>query len=302
MGEAIGEFLPIFIYSSIIHFHYLFFRIDFCFSLRYSKLIHFVRAVSRELDHSMSITIPLEEDYEDDDESLVPATYHARVQDIPTDDRPRERLQKYGAQFLSNADLLAIILRTGTSGENAIELATKLLAKYNGLHGLLEVDFHILCHEHGLGLAKTAQLKAALELGKRLRNEQPDQRIKIRSPDEAAQLVRLELMHLAHEEMHIIVLDSKNHLVEYSQRYKGTVNTSVVRVAEIFRAAIIRNCPRIILCHNHPSGDPTPSPEDFAVTRDVVKAGSLLDIELLDHIIIGNPRHLSIKEQMGGSW
>lgn len=247
----------------------------------------------------MSI-IPLAESYEP--EPPVPIAYHARVHDIPVDDRPRERLQKYGAQFLSSADLLAIILRTGTSGENVMELATKLLAKYGGLSGLLQVDFHLLCHEHGLGMAKSAQLKAALELGRRLGNEQRDKRIQIRSADEAAQIVRMELMHLPHEEMHIIVLDSKNHLVEYSQRYKGTVNGSVVRVAELFRSAIIRNCPRIILCHNHPSGDPTPSPEDYSVTREVIKAGSLLDIELLDHIVIGNPRYISIKEQMGGNW
>ncbi|HTK11754.1 MAG TPA: DNA repair protein RadC [Ktedonobacteraceae bacterium] len=247
----------------------------------------------------MAIT-PLTESYEPD--PLVPVAYHATVHDIPVDDRPRERLQKYGAQFLSSADLLAIILRTGTSGENVMELASKLLAKYGGLNGLLQADFHLLCHEHGLGLAKSAQLKAALELGKRLKNEQHDKRIQIHNSDEAAQIVRLELMHLAHEEMHIIVLDSKNHLVEYSQRYKGTVNSSVVRVAEVFRSAIIRNCPRIIICHNHPSGDPTPSPEDFSVTREVIKAGSLLDIELLDHIVIGNPRYISIKEQMGGHW
>ncbi len=235
-------------------------------------------------------------------EALVPVIYHATVHDIPVDDRPRERLQKYGAQFLSNPDLLAIILRTGTQGENAMELASRLLIKYGGLSGLLNVDFHMLCQEHGLGSAKAAQLKAALELGKRLSLEQRDKRIQIKTADEAAQIVRLEMMDLAHEEMHILILDSKNHLVEYSQRYKGTVNTSVVRVAEVFRPAIIRNCPRILLCHNHPSGDPTPSPEDFAVTREVLKAGQLLEIELVDHIIIGNPRYSSIKEHMGSRW
>jgi DNA repair protein RadC len=240
------------------------------------------------------------EDYED--ETLVPAVYHATVHDIPADDRPRERLQKYGAQFLSNADLLAIILRTGTPGENVMELASRMLVKYGSLSGLLNIDFQLLCHEHGLGMAKAAQLKAALELGKRLSIEQRDKRIQIKTADEAAQLVRMELMNLEHEEMHIMVLDTKNQLVEYSQRYKGTVNTSVVRVAEVFRPAIIRNCPRILLCHNHPSGDSTPSPEDLSVTREIIKAGRLLDIELVDHIIIGNPRYTSIKEQLGSHW
>jgi DNA repair protein RadC len=232
----------------------------------------------------------------------APVLYHATVHDIPADDRPRERLQKHGAQFLSNADLLAIILRTGTQGENVMELANRLLAQYSGLSGLLNVDFHLLCQEHGLGTAKAAQLKAALELGKRLKLEQRDKRIQIKNADEAAQLVQMEMMNLEHEEMHIMVLDTKNNLVEYSQRYKGTVNSSVVRVAEVFRPAIIRNCPRILLCHNHPSGDPTPSPEDFNVTREVIKAGTMLDIELVDHIIIGNPRYASIRERMGGSW
>ena len=153
-----------------------------------------------------------------------------------------------------------------------------------------------------MGQAKAAQLKAALELGKRLKIEERDKRIQIKTADEAAQIVQIEMMNLDHEEMHIMILDSKNHLIEYSQRYKGTVNSSVFRVAEVFRPAIIRNCPHIILFHNHPSGDPTPSPEDYSVTREVIKAGSLLDIELLDHIVIGNPRYVSIKEHMGGHW
>lgn len=232
--------------------------------------------------------------------STYPETiYHPTVHDIPLDDRPRERLQKHGPQFLSNPDLLAIILRTGTKGDNVIELATRLLAKYGGLSGLLSIDFALLCNEHGLGLAKTAQLKAALELGKRLSLEQRDRRIVIRSADDAANLVRMDLMNLEHEEMHIMALDSKNQLVEYVPRYKGTVDSSIFRVSEIFRPAIIRNCPRIIVCHNHPSGDPTPSVEDLEVTRTIVKSGKLLDIELVDHIIIGNPRYLSIKSMLG---
>ena len=189
--------------------------------------------------------------------------YHPTVHDIPPDERPRERLQRHGADTLSMSDLLAIILRTGTKNENVIELATKLLIKYGGLAGLMSADFHELSSEYGLGLAKTAQLKAALELGKRLSMQQPDKRFQIKSADDAANVVRMEMMFLDHEQMHILVLDTKNQLVELIKRYKGTVNSSVLRSAEVFRPAIVRNCPNIIICHNHPSGDPTPSPEDI---------------------------------------
>ncbi|WP_422877898.1 RadC family protein [Ktedonosporobacter rubrisoli] len=214
------------------------------------------------------------------------------------DDRPRERLQKNGAEMLATADLLAITLRTGTTRDNVIELASKLLIKYGGLGGLIRADFHELCTEYGLGTAKTAQLKAALEIGKRLALELPEQRYQITSADDAARLVRLELMHLDHEEMYILILDTKNQLVERVKRYKGTVNSSVLRVSEVFRPAVVRNCPNVIICHNHPSGDPTPSTEDIEVTQQLIDAAKLLDIDLLDHIIIGNPRYVSLKEKL----
>jgi DNA repair protein RadC len=224
--------------------------------------------------------------------------YHATVHDIPVDDRPRERLQKHGAESLSNSDLVAIILRNGSQRENVMELASKILAKYGGLSGLMSASFHELCNEYGLGTAKAAQLKAALEMGKRLSMEQPDKKYQIRSADDAANLVRMELMYLDHEEMHILILDTKNHVVENVKRYKGTINSSVLRASEVFRPAIVRNCPNVIVCHNHPSGDPTPSPEDIEVTKQLVDAGKLLDIELLDHIVIGNPRYVSLKERI----
>ncbi|GHO43982.1 RadC family protein [Ktedonospora formicarum] len=236
--------------------------------------------------------------YEDDEQYPAQLEYHATVHDLPNDERPRERLQKQGADTLSNADLLAIILRTGTVRDNVMEMAGKLLAKYGGLGGLMTASFHQLSNEYGLGLAKAAQLKAALELGKRLSMLQLDQKYQIRSADDAANLVRMDMMYLDHEEMHILVLDTKNRVVEHTKRYKGTVNSSVLRSSEIFRPAIVRNCPHVIICHNHPSGDPTPSPEDIDVTRQLVKAGHLLDIELLDHIVIGNPRYTSLKEQL----
>jgi DNA repair protein RadC len=224
--------------------------------------------------------------------------YHATVHDLPVDERPRERLQKYGSEALPTSDLLAIILRTGTMQENVIELAQKLLRKYGGLSGLMAANFHELCNEYGLGAAKTAQLKAALELSQRLRMEDPQRRFQVRTADDAAHLFRLEMMHLDHEEMHVLILNTKNQVIDKIRSYKGTVNSSVLRAAEIFRPAVVRNCPGVIVCHNHPSGDPTPSPEDVAVTRQLVEAGKVLDIELLDHLIIGNPKYVSLKERL----
>jgi DNA repair protein RadC len=230
--------------------------------------------------------------------TLVKLEYHPTIHDMPTEERPRERLKNYGPKALSTAELLAIILRTGTSRDNVIELAGKLLAKYKGLSGLMRVDFHELCSEHGLGEAKTSQLKAALEMGRRLGMQSNDEKYQIKSPADAANLVMPEMMYLDHEQMRILVLDTKNQVMENISRYQGTVNSSVLRASEVFRQAVIRNCPAVIICHNHPSGDPTPSPEDIAVTEQLVSAGKHLDIELVDHIVIGNNRFVSLKERL----
>jgi DNA repair protein RadC len=224
--------------------------------------------------------------------------YHATVRELPSNERPRERLEHYGPQALSTVELLAIILRTGTRGDNALELANKLLAKYGGLPGLVRADFRELCAEYGMGEAKSAQVKAALEIGRRLSLLQVDARYKIRTPADAANLVMLDLAYLDTEQMRILLLDAKSQLVEKISSYQGTVNSSVMRAAEVFRPAIIRNCPGLILCHNHPSGDPTPSPEDIESTKQLVEAGHILDIELVDHIIIGHQRFVSLKEHL----
>ncbi len=224
--------------------------------------------------------------------------YHATVRELPSNERPRERLQHFGPQALSTAELLAIVLHTGTRGGNVLDLANKLLTKYGGLSGLVRADFRELCAEYGMGEAKTAQVKAALEIGRRLGLLQADTRYKIRTPADAANLVMLDLAYLDTEQMRILLLDAKSQLVEKISSYQGTVNSSVLRAAEIFRPAIIRNCPGLILCHNHPSGDPTPSPDDIEATKQLVEAGRILDIELVDHIIIGNQRFVSLKEHL----
>jgi DNA repair protein RadC len=222
--------------------------------------------------------------------------YHATVRELPSGERPRERLQHFGPQALSTAELLAIILRAGTRGDNALELANKLLSKYGGLPGLVRADFRELCAEHGMGEAKSAQVKAALEIGRRLALAQTDAKYQVRTPADAANLVMLDLAYLDTEQMRILLLDAKSQLVEKISLYQGTANSSVLRAAEVFRPAIIRNCPGLILCHNHPSGDPTPSPDDLETTRRLEEAGRILDIELVDHIIIGHQRFVSLKE------
>jgi DNA repair protein RadC len=224
--------------------------------------------------------------------------YHATVRELPSNERPRERLEHFGPQALSLAELLAIILRIGSRGDNALELANRLLAKYGGLPGLVRADFRELCAEHGMGEAKSAQVKAALEIGRRLALVQVDTRYRISTPAEAANLVMLEMAYLDTEQMRVLVLDSKGQLVEKVNLYQGTANSSVLRAAEVFRPAVIRNCPAVILCHNHPSGDPAPSPEDIQATKQLVAAGRLLDIELVDHLVIGHQRFVSLKEHL----
>jgi len=226
--------------------------------------------------------------------------YRVTVRDMPSDERPRERLLKYGAVTLQTAELLAIILRVGTQGENVIELAARLLRDHGGLGGLLTVDAALLSAEHGMGEAKTSQLKAALELGRRLSALTPGGRSQITSPTDVANLMMLEMGYLAQEQLRVICLDTKNYVVAQQVVYQGTVNSSVVRVAEVFKPAISRTCPAIVVVHNHPSGDPAPSPEDVRTTEQLRKAGELLDIELLDHIVVGHNCFVSMKERRLG--
>ncbi len=224
------------------------------------------------------------------------ANYHTTLRELPSEERPRERIARYGPSTLQTSELLAIILRVGTEQENVIELATRLLARYGGLAGLLRADFAELCQEHGLGPAKVAQLKAALELGRRLAVAQPEERPRINSPADVYNLLGIEMAALAQEQLRVLLLDTKNTVVHVQTVYQGTVNASLVRAAEVLRPAIARNCPAIIVTHNHPSGDPTPSPEDGRVTEQIFHAAKLLDIALLDHVVIGHSRFVSLRE------
>jgi DNA repair protein RadC len=224
-------------------------------------------------------------------------TYSPTIREMPSSERPRERLLRYGAQALSTSELLAIILRTGTPNENVLRLSQRLLVRFGGLAGLARASATELIAEKALGPAKAAQLKASLELGRRLLVERPEERPQVRSPADAANLVMSEMSMLEQEHLVVLLLDTKNRVLTQSTVYKGSLNTSLIRVGELFREAIRANCASLIVIHNHPSGDPTPSPEDVAITRQIVQAGKLLDIEVLDHLIIGLQRFVSLKER-----
>jgi DNA repair protein RadC len=213
------------------------------------------------------------------------------------DERPRERLAKLGPQSLSTAELLAILLRVGVVGESAVQVGQRLLQSFGGISGIHRASFDDLSNQKGVKLAKAAQIKAAIELGRRLVQESPEERPTIHNPADAAGLVQYEMSALEQEELRVLLLDTRNQVNHIETVYRGSVNSSQVRIAEIFKAAIRRNASNIIVVHNHPSGDPSPSPDDIAITRAILQAGELLDVKLLDHIIIGNGRFVSLKER-----
>ena len=224
--------------------------------------------------------------------------YQPMIRDLPQAERPRERLREYGPRYLSNTELIAILLRTGLQGENVIALSSRLLAARGGLAGLGRSTFAELCAERGLSEAKTCQLLAGLELGRRFVSLAPEERAAIHSPQDIANLVAAELAVLDQEHLRVLLLNTRNEVLGIHEIYVGNVNSSMVRVAEVFRPAIRDNAPSIVVVHNHPSGDPTPSAEDVAITRDFSAAGKLLGIELLDHIVIGSGgRYVSLNEK-----
>lgn len=223
--------------------------------------------------------------------------YAPMIRDLPQEERPRERLRKLGARAMSTGELLAITLRTGVGGENVLRLAERLLVHFSGLPGIARASDSELCEVKGIGPAKAVEIKAALELGRRLLAAAPEERERVTSPADAANLLMSEMMFLEKEHLRLILLDTRNRVLKTPTVYVGSLNASVVRVGELFRAAIRENAAALIVVHNHPSGDPSPSPEDVHVTRQIRQAGELLDIEVLDHIVIGRQRYVSLKER-----
>lgn len=226
--------------------------------------------------------------------------YRVALKELPAAIRPRERLRHNGGGALSTAELLAIVLRTGSTDGNVLDLSHALLARFGGLAGLDRASLAELCAQKGIGPVKAIELKAALELGRRLVSLNPGDRPQIRSPEDVANLLMPEMSGLGQEHLRTVLLDTKNHVLGLHDVYRGSLNSAVVRVGEVFREAIRQNCAAIVLVHNHPSGDPSPSPEDVRVTRQIAEAGELLDIEVLDHLIIGQQRYVSLKERRLG--
>ncbi len=227
----------------------------------------------------------------------APVRYIPMIRDMAEPDRPRERLIQIGAEALSTAELLAIVLRSGLPGENVLRLAERLLIQFENLPGLARATVTELTEANGIGPAKAAEIKAALEIGRRLVASSPEERPRVTTPDDAFHLLKSEMMFLEQEHLRLILLDTRNRVLRTPTLYVGSLNTSVVRVGELFRAAIRENAAAFIVAHNHPSGDPAPSPEDINVTRQIVQAGKLLDIGVLDHIIIGSGRFVSLKQR-----
>jgi len=219
------------------------------------------------------------------------------MRDFAREERPRERLIRLGERALSTTELLAILFRTGVGGENVLRLAERVLTRFDGLPGLATATVAELTGVNGIGPAKAVELKAALEIGRRLMSTTPGERPAITSPADAANLLMSEMAFLEKEHLRLILLDTRNRVLKTPTLYVGSLNSSIVRIGELFRAAIKENAAAFIVVHNHPSGDPSPSPEDIRITREIARAGSLLGIDCLDHIVIGRNRYVSLKER-----
>jgi len=222
----------------------------------------------------------------------MPATATPMVRELPARERPVNRLREAGPTALSTTELLACLLQTG----HALEQAQGLLVTLGGLDGLLRADEHALREVAGVGPSQAARLLAALELGRRAVAEEGDDHWQIRAPSDAGHILVPMIGRQERECFVVLFLDTRNRVIDQEVLYQGTINTSLVRTAEVFRAAVRRNCTSIIVAHNHPSGSVDPSPEDVALTRRLVEAGKLMEVAVLDHVIVGATRYRSMRE------
>lgn len=215
--------------------------------------------------------------------------YRIRAKDLPKSLQPREKFDRIGPENLSESDLLALILRTGTQGTNVVQLAELLLMKYGSLSALAQASTEELKRDFpGIGKEKAKQIKAALEIGRRLVQENIGERPRIASPEEAAAVLRERARSLDREVFWVLLLDTKNRLIcPPCEVSKGTLNSSLVHPREIFKPAVQHSAASVILAHNHPSGDPSPSSNDIRITKKLIEAGETMEIKVLDHLIIG---------------
>lgn len=219
------------------------------------------------------------------------------IKDVPKEDRPRERLLRLGSSHLSNQELLAILLGTGTKKESVMVLGNRILMHFEGLKLLKEATVEELTAIKGIGKAKSVLILAAIELGKRMNEYKPQEQYVIRSPEDGADYVMEEMRSLNQEHFVALFLNTKNQIIHRQTIFIGSLNSSIVHPREVFREAVKRSAASIIVAHNHPSGDPAPSQEDIHVTRRLAESGKMIGIELLDHLIIGNRKFISLKEK-----
>ncbi len=217
------------------------------------------------------------------------------MKDLLPDDRPREKLRQHGAAALGDNELVALVIGNGSRRGNALSVANALLAAHGGLHGLTRCGADDLVRIPGIGSARAAQILAALELGRRSLAHAPSARLRIRGPQDAAAYLMPRFGSRGVEQFGIMLLDAKHRVMRTAVLSVGTLNSSIVAPREVFREAAIGGATAIVIFHNHPSGDPTPSPEDVALTRRLVAAGSLIGIDVVDHVVLGDARFCSIK-------
>lgn len=220
------------------------------------------------------------------------------IKELPETERPREKLYNNGPESLSNEELLAIIIRTGSRTESSVELSKKVLSiDSRGLVYLRDTTLEELMEVKGIGKCKAAQILSAIEIGKRINHHMACEKVKINQPATVANLFMDEMRYLQKEHFRIILLDTKNQIIAKEEISIGTLNASIVHPRDVFKIAIKRNANSMILIHNHPSGDPTPSKEDIGITNRLIEVGDLVGIKVLDHIIIGDSNYISFKEK-----
>ncbi|MEZ7170819.1 DNA repair protein RadC [Sporosarcina sp. OR05] len=219
------------------------------------------------------------------------------IRDVHIADRPRERLIRQGAASLSNQELVAILLRTGTREESVLMLANRILKTFDKIQDLRDATVEEMMAVKGIGQAKAVQILAAVEIGKRLYQKHSEGRYVIRSPEDAAAYLMTDMSSLLQEHFVVLFLNVKNEVLHKQTIFIGSLNSSIVHPREVFREAVKRSAASIIAAHNHPSGNPAPSPEDIEVTKRLVEAGSIIGIDLLDHVIIGDHKFISLKEK-----
>lgn len=225
-----------------------------------------------------------------------------RINELQTNDRPRERMLNEGVQALSNGELLSILLNSGTPQLSAIDLGNQILNEMGGFSGIHREDLSRLLEIKGVGLAKATRIKAAVEVGERLAKERIEAGFQLKTPEDIAELVGREMRGLQQEELWVLMLNARNRYLGRNQLYRGSQDATTVRVGEIFKEAVRKNVYAIALVHNHPSGNPKESAEDVNLTRAVIEAGNLLDIRLLDHVIIAGQDHTSIRRNHPELW